>query len=162
MTPKVLIPVIAAALLPLCRAEPVATAKIAEWAASDRGGRADYQELSHGKTLDINSLACAGKVTVVDFSSDYCAPCVELAMFLIQTSKSYPERYAIRRVNINRPGFNGIDYQSPVSKQYNIRDLPLIVVYENKVKVAEGSAARQWLIEDIKKMAAKAEAAAPQ
>ena len=90
--------------------------------------------------ISIDALACPGKVTVVDFSSDYCAPCVELAMFLIQTSKSYPERYAIRRVNINRPGFNGIDYQSPVSKQYNIKDLPLIVVYDNKVKVAEGTA----------------------
>jgi thiol-disulfide isomerase/thioredoxin len=162
MTPKALTPMILAALLPLCRADPVSTAKIAEWAASDRGGRADYQELSHGRPINIDSLACPGKVTVVDFSSDYCAPCVALAMFLIQTSKSYPERYAIRRVNINRPGFNGIDYQSPVSKQYNIKDLPLLVVYDNKVKVAEGDAARQWLIDDIKRMAAKAEAAASQ
>ena len=97
---------------------------------------------------------------MVDFSSDYCAPCVELAMFRIQTSKSYPDRYAIRRVNINRPGFNGIDYQSPVSRQYAIRDLPWIVIYDNKARVAEGPAARQWLINDIRKMAAKAEAAA--
>ena len=136
--------------------QPVATAKIAEWAASDRGGRADYQELAHGKAVSIDSLACPGKVTIVDFSSDYCAPCVELAMFLIQTSKTYPDRYAIRRVNINRPGFNGIDYQSPVSRQYSIGALPRMVIYENKVKVAEGDAARQWLIDDIRKMDAKA------
>jgi thiol-disulfide isomerase/thioredoxin len=162
MTTKALIPIVLAAFLPLCGAEPVATAKIAEWAASDRGGHADYQELSHGKVIAIDGLACAGKVTVVDFSSDYCAPCVELAMFLIQTSKSYPARYAIRRVNINRPGFNGIDYESPVSKQYGIKDLPLIVVYDNRVKVAEGNAARQWLIDDIKKMVARSEAASTQ
>jgi thiol-disulfide isomerase/thioredoxin len=162
MTAKVLIPIAVAAFLPLCRADPVSTAKIAEWAASARGGHADYQELSHGRAIGIDSLACPGKVTVVDFSSDYCAPCVELAMFLIQTSKSYPDRYAIRRVNINRPGFNGIDYQSPVSLQYAIRDLPRMVIYDNKVKVAEGDAARQWLIDDIRKMAAKAAAAAPQ
>jgi thiol-disulfide isomerase/thioredoxin len=136
--------------------QPVATAKIAEWAASARGGRADYQELAHGRVIDIDGLACAGKVTVVDFSSDYCAPCVDLAMFLIQTSKTYPERYAIRRVNINRPGFNGIDYQSPVSRQYGIGALPRMVIYDNKVKVAEGDAARQWLIDDIRKMDAKA------
>jgi thiol-disulfide isomerase/thioredoxin len=162
MIPKALLPMALAAFLPLCGADPVATAKIAEWAASDRGGHADYQELSHGKTIGIDALACPGKVTVVDFSSDYCAPCVELAMFLIQTSKSYPDRYAIRRVNINRPGFNGIDYQSPVARQYNIKDLPLIVVYDNKVKVGEGNAARQWLIDDIKKMVAKTAEAAPQ
>jgi thiol-disulfide isomerase/thioredoxin len=160
MSTKVLIPFVLAALLPPCRAEPVATAKIAEWAASDRGGHADYQEVSHGRTLAIDTLAVPGKVTVVDFSSDYCAPCVELAMFLIQTSKSYPARYAIRRVNVNRPGFNGIDFQSPVSRQYSIKELPLIVVYENRVKVAEGDAARQWLIEDIKKTAARAGVAA--
>jgi thiol-disulfide isomerase/thioredoxin len=160
MTSKILLSLVLAAFLPQVRAEPVATAKIAEWAASDRGGRADYRELSHGKTIDIDSLACPGKITVVDFSSDYCAPCVELAMFLIQTSKSYPDRYAVRRVNINRPGFNGIDYASPVSLQYHIKDLPLIVVYDNRVKVGEGNAARQWLIDDIKKMVAKTTEAA--
>lgn len=163
MTSKALLPIALVAFLPVCRCDPVATAKIAEWAASNRGGHADYQELSHGRTVAIDTLASPGKVTVVDFSSDYCAPCVELAMFLIQTSKTYPERYAIRRVNINRPGFSGIDYQSPVSRQYGIRELPLIVVYDNKVKVAEGDAARQWLMDDIKRMEAKStESAAAQ
>jgi thiol-disulfide isomerase/thioredoxin len=160
MNSKALLPIALAAFLPLCRAEPIATAKIAEWAASGRGGHADYQELSHGRTIAIDTLATPGKITVVDFSSDYCAPCVELAMFLIQTSKTYPDRYAIRRVNINRPGFNGIDYQSPVSRQYDIKVLPLIVVYDNKVRVAEGGAARQWLMDDIRKMMAKSTEAA--
>jgi thiol-disulfide isomerase/thioredoxin len=147
-----LIPVVFFALLPLSRADPpVATAKIAEWAASDRGGRADYRLLSHGQPVDIDSLACPGKVTVVDFSSDYCAPCVELAMFLIKTSKSCPERYAIRRVDINRPGFVGIDYQSPVARQFHIGALPYLVVYDNRVKVAEGDAARKWILEDIRR-----------
>jgi thiol-disulfide isomerase/thioredoxin len=156
MRTKALILAATAALSPLARADqPVATAKIAEWASSSRGGRADYQELAHGRTIEIDSLACPGKVTVVDFSSDYCAPCVALAMFLIQTSKSHPERYAIRRININRPGFNGIDYQSPVSRQYDIKVLPRMVIYDNGVKVADGDAARQWLLDDIKRTEAK-------
>jgi thiol-disulfide isomerase/thioredoxin len=132
--------------------QPIATAKIAEWAASNRGGKADYQELSHGRPIDIAALAVPGKVTIVDFSSDYCAPCVDLAMFLIQSSKSHPDRYAIRRVNINRPGFRGIDYQSPVSLEYSIRDLPKMVIFEKGAKVAEGDAARAWLIADLKKL----------
>jgi thiol-disulfide isomerase/thioredoxin len=156
MNAKLAIPLILAALAPCSRGDqPAATARIAEWAASARGGRADYQELSHGKAVDIDSLACPGKITVVDFSSDYCAPCVQLAMFLIKTSKANPQRYAIRRVNINRPGVTGIDWQSPVSKQYHLESLPLIVVYDNRVKVAEGSAARQWLMDDIGRTAAK-------
>ena len=98
MKKRLLLPIALAAFLPLSRGEqPVATAKIAEWAASDRGGRADYKLLSHGQPTDIDSLACPGKVTIIDFSSDYCAPCVELAMYLIKTSKSCPQRYAIRR-----------------------------------------------------------------
>ena len=138
--------------LPLCRGEqPVATAKIAEWAASDRGGKADYRLLSHGQPVDVDSLACPGKVTIVDFSSDYCAPCVELAMFLIKTSKSCPQRYAIRRVDINRPGFVGIDFKSPVMRQHHIEAVPYMVVYDNRVKVAEGEAARKWIIDDIRK-----------
>jgi thiol-disulfide isomerase/thioredoxin len=158
MNTKLAIPLILAALAPCSRGDqPVATAKIAEWAASSRGGRADYQELAHGQTIDIDSLACPGKITVVDFSSDYCAPCVQLAMFLIKTSKAYPQRYAIRRVNINRPGVTGIDWQSPVSRQYRLESLPKIVVYDNKVKVAEGSAARQWLMDDISRMEPKSE-----
>jgi thiol-disulfide isomerase/thioredoxin len=151
-----LIPIVLAALLPVSRADqPVATAKIAEWAASDRGGRADYQESSHGQTIAIDSLARPGKITIVDFSSDYCAPCVGLAMYLIQASKNYPQRYAIRRVNINRPGVVGIDWQSPVSRQYHIDSLPRLVVYDNGVKVAEGDAAKQWVIDDVRKMDAR-------
>lgn len=146
---------LAALLLPQSRGDAVATAKIAEWAASDRGGKADYQETSHGQTINIDGLAVAGKITIVDFSSDYCAPCVQLAMFLIQQSKSYPRRYAIRRVDVNRPGVVGIDWQSPVSRQFHIDSLPRLVVYDNKVKVAEGDAARQWLIDDVNKMLAK-------
>jgi len=151
-----LIPIALAALLSPSRGDPpVATAKIAEWAASDRGGRADYQESSHGQTINIDSLACPGKITIVDFSSDYCAPCVQLAMYLIKTSKTYPQRYAIRRVNVNRPGVVGIDWQSPVSKQYHLESLPRLVVYDDRVKVAEGDAARQWVIDDVNKMVAK-------
>jgi thiol-disulfide isomerase/thioredoxin len=157
---KALIVIAIAASLPVARGDPaVATAKIAEWAASDRGGKADYRETSHGQTVNIDSLACAGKITIVDLSSDYCAPCVELAMYLIKISKAHPERYAIRRVNINRPGVSGIDWQSPVAKQYKLEGIPWLVVYDNKVRVAEGAAALKLVASDVKKM--DAEAAGP-
>jgi len=142
------------------RAGPVATAKIAEWAASDRGGHADYKELAHGQVIDADSVACAGKITIVDLSSDYCAPCVSLAMYLIKISKSYPARYAIRRVNINRPGFVGIDLQSPVAREYKLAAVPWIAVYDNKVKIAEGEAAIKWVTDDVAKRDAAAAAAA--
>jgi thiol-disulfide isomerase/thioredoxin len=151
---------IALAALDASRAEqPVATAKIAEWAASDRGGKADYQELSHGRVLDVNAVLCPGKLTILDLSSDYCAPCVSLAMYLIKISKTYPERFAIRRININRPGFVGIDLQSPVSKQFKLESVPWIAVYDNKVKVAEGAAAIKWVSDDVARLEAAASAA---
>jgi thiol-disulfide isomerase/thioredoxin len=140
--------------------QPVATAKIAEWAASDRGGKADYRELAHGQVLDVDAVLVPGKITVVDLSSDYCAPCVSLAMYLIKISKEYPQRYAIRRININRPGFVGIDLQSPVSKEFKLEAVPRIVVYDNKAKVADGEAALKWVTDDVAKLDAAAAAAA--
>lgn len=130
---------------------PVATAKIAEFAASSRGGTADYRLVSHGQPIDIESLASAGKITIVDFSSDYCAPCIELAMYLIKASKGHPERYAIRRVDINRPGFDGIDLDSPVSRQFHLTGVPYTIVFANGVRVAEGDAARRWILADVAK-----------
>jgi thiol-disulfide isomerase/thioredoxin len=141
---------------PSAAEQPQSTARIAEWAASDRGGRADYQELAHGREIDISRLPVPGKVTIVDFSSDYCAPCVELAMYLIKISKAHPERYAIRRVNINRPGVVGIDYDSPVSRQYKLSSLPMIVVFDHGSRVAEAVEARKWLLDDVARMEAKA------
>jgi thiol-disulfide isomerase/thioredoxin len=140
--------------------QPVATAKIAEWAASDRGGKADYRELSHGQVVDLDGVLVPGKVTIVDLSSDYCAPCVSLAMYLIKISKAYPQRYAIRRININRPGFVGIDLQSPVSRQFKLEAVPRIVVYGSKVKIADGDAAIKWVTDDVARLDAAAAAAA--
>jgi thiol-disulfide isomerase/thioredoxin len=141
---------------------PVATAKIAEWAASDRGGKADYKELAHGQIIALDSVLSPGKITVVDLSSDYCAPCVSLAMYLIKISKIYPARYAIRRININRPGFVGIDLESPVSKEFKLAAVPWIAVYDNKVKIAEGAQALKWVTDDVAKLDAAATAASPQ
>jgi hypothetical protein len=142
--------------------QPQATAKIAEWAASDRGGRADYLELSHGRTIDIESVVCPGKITIVDLSSDYCAPCVQIAMYLIKISKAHPERYAIRRVNINRPGFSGIDLQSPVSRQFRLEGVPRLLVFDNKVKVADGDAALKWVTGDVARIELEPPGAAAQ
>jgi hypothetical protein len=150
---KLLILAALAGFLPEAPAsQPVATAKIAEWAASTRGGTADYRLLSHGQVIDIDSVTCPGKITIVDFSSDYCAPCIELAMYLIKASKGHPERYAIRRVDINRPGFDGIDLESPVSRQFHLAGVPYTIIYDNRVKVAEGDAARRWILADVARM----------
>jgi thiol-disulfide isomerase/thioredoxin len=154
-TPRAFI-VLAVLLGAALNAEPVATAKIAEWAASDRGGKADYQELSHGRVVDVDQVLLPGKITIVDLSSDYCAPCVSLAMYLIKISKSYPQRYAIRRVNINRPGFVGIDLQSPVAIEFKLEAVPWIAVYDNKVKIAEGKAALKWVSDDVARLEAAA------
>ena len=73
-------------------------------------------------------------------------------MYLIKISKNYPQRYAIRRVNINRPGVSGIDWQSPVAKQYKLEGIPWLVVFDNKVRLAEGGAALKWVTSDVKRM----------
>jgi hypothetical protein len=56
---------------------------------------------------------------------------------------------ALRRVDINRPGAEGIDWKSPVARQFGITSLPHVKVFgPDKKLIAEGDPAltmvQQW------------------
>jgi thiol-disulfide isomerase/thioredoxin len=104
-----------------------------------------------GETLDLNSLAVPGRVTMVEFYSPYCPPCLSLAPLLEQLSARRSD-LAIKKVNINRPEVKGIDWKSPLVRQYSIRSVPYFVIFDPKGKVAvHGKAATRqledWLTE---------------
>ena len=59
---------------------------------------------------------------------------------------------AIRKVNINRPQANGIDWQSPLAQQYQIRQVPFFMIFDAQGQlVAQGRDAsetvQRWLKE---------------
>jgi thiol-disulfide isomerase/thioredoxin len=113
---------------------------------------AELQEAGRaGETLDPKTLPVSGKVTLVEFTSPYCGPCLSLAPLLEQLSAKRPD-LAIKKININRPEVKTIDWRSPVAQQYGIRSVPYIVIFDSKGKVmAQGRPAMQqlsgWLVE---------------
>ena len=46
---------------------------------------------------------------------------------------------AIKKVNINRPGVNGIDWRSPLAQQYQVRRVPFFMIFDPQGQlVAQG------------------------
>ena len=102
-----------------------------------------------GQTLDVKSLSVKGKTTVIDFYSPFCPPCVQLAPIMAQLAAKRPD-LAIKKVNINRPGVQGIDWRSPLAQQYQIRQVPYFMIFNPQGElVAQGREAAEpverWL-----------------
>jgi len=113
------------------------------------GTLADANPDNPGQTLEINSLLVKGKTTLVDFYSPFCPPCVRLAPLMAKLAKKRPD-LAIIKVNINRPGVNGIDWGSPLAQQYQIRQVPFFMIFNPQGQpVAQGRGATEtvggWL-----------------
>jgi len=115
------------------------------------GAVADVNPNTPGEPLDIKSLLVKGKTTVIDFYSAFCPPCVRLAPLMAKLAKKRPD-LAIKKVDINRPGVNGIDWRSPLAQQYGIRQVPFFMIFNPQGKlVAQGGGATEtvggWLRE---------------
>ncbi len=87
-----------------------ATAYSAEQAASQEAYREQQEELRRN-----------GNVTVVDFYADWCGPCKQLSPSLEQMAQTDPE-IALRKIDI-------VNWNTAVVKQYNIRTIPQVNVY---------------------------------
>ena len=82
-----------------------------------------------------------GKTTIFDFTSEYCPPCRAIAPRL---HKLHEERadIVVVEVDINRPGVQGIDWESPVVAQYGLHSIPAFRIYgPNGQLLAEGDEA---------------------
>ena len=115
------------------------------------GAVADANPNNPGESLDVKSLLVKGKTTVIDFYSPFCPPCVQLAPLMAKLAKKRPD-LAIKKVNINRAGVNGIDWRSPLAQQYQIRQVPFFMIFNPQGQaVAQGREATEtvggWLQE---------------
>jgi len=98
-----------------------------------------------GEIFDIKSLVVPGRVTLIDFHSPYCPPCRFLAPLLEQLAQRRAD-LVVKKLNINRPGFAGIDWKSPLAQQYQLRSVPHFFIFNPQGKlVARGQAAMQQL-----------------
>jgi thiol-disulfide isomerase/thioredoxin len=101
--------------------------------------------IAQGQVVDLSTQTVPGKTTVFDFTSKYCGPC---QMYNEPLAKLHASRadVAVVKVDINRPDVKGIDWKSPVAKQYSLQSIPHFKIYgpdgklvaEDKLVVADG------------------------
>ena len=106
--------------------------------------------ISQGQTVTLADYLVPGKTTVFDFFSEYCPPCMRISPEL---EKLHARRadLAVVKVDINRPGHKGIDWQSPVARQYDLHSIPHFKIFgpDGKLK-AEGDDAYNIVLDWIK------------
>jgi thiol-disulfide isomerase/thioredoxin len=105
--------------------------------------------ISQGQKVELSQFLVKGRITIFDFTSEYCPPCRAYADPLYQLHRQRTD-LAVVKVDINRPEIHRIDWESPVAEQYEIRSIPYFKVFGSDGKlIAEGPAARrivdEWL-----------------
>jgi thiol-disulfide isomerase/thioredoxin len=96
-----------------------------------------------GQEIEVKSLLEKGKTNIVDFYSDYCGPCRRISPLLVKLDQK-EDNIVVIKLDINRSGKRGIDWFSPLVKQYGIRSVPHFQIYDTNGKLThEGRAAYQ-------------------
>jgi thiol-disulfide isomerase/thioredoxin len=114
---------------------------VSVFAESARTKPAKPERIAHGEKVKITDYLVAGKTTVFDFTSEFCPPCRAVAPHLDKLHATRDDIVVVK-VDINRPNFKGIDWSSPVAKQYELGSVPHFKVYSPEGKlVAEGKPA---------------------
>jgi thiol-disulfide isomerase/thioredoxin len=100
---------------------------------------------AHGQRVDLRDYIVPGKTTIFDFTSEYCPPCRAIAPALHKLHASRPDIVVVE-IDLNRPGVQGIDWQSPVAQQYDMQSIPAFKVYgtDGRLQV-EGDEARSYI-----------------
>ncbi|MGE5343141.1 MAG: thioredoxin domain-containing protein [Candidatus Omnitrophota bacterium] len=100
-----------------------------------------------GQELDIEKFLPGGQMVIVDFYSEYCPPCRAIGPYLKQLDSKRTD-ILVLKVDINRPGIQGIDWGSPLARQYKLRSIPHFLIYGSSGKLEyEGEAAYQKVME---------------
>lgn len=107
-------------------------------AAETAGGDRLINGKQPGQTFDFKPYLVKGKMNIVDFYSEYCPPC-RAVMPRLQALAAKDHDIVVLRVDINRPNVQGIDWGSPVARQYGLQFVPNFMVYDAGGKlVAQG------------------------
>ena len=101
---------------------------------------------SAGERVEIAPHLVEGKLNIVDFYSYFCPPCKAIAPDL-KSLAAKDSNIVVSTIDINRPGTRGIDWNSPVARQYKLRTIPYFQVYDEQGElVAEGQQAKDLVM----------------
>lgn len=84
--------------------------------------------ISLGQEIKLADHLVPGKTVIFDFYSDYCPPCVAMSPDLDRLHARQGQ-FVVVKVDINRPGTRGIDWQSPVAAQFKLQSIPHFKVF---------------------------------
>ncbi|MEX0325887.1 MAG: thioredoxin family protein [Puniceicoccaceae bacterium] len=90
-----------------------------EQIARSQSGWKDIRQ--NGARITEQELIVPGRYTVVDFYADWCGPCKRIEPYLKDLAKD--KRIAVRKVDI-------VNWESPVARQWNLRSIPNMRVYD--------------------------------
>ena len=103
--------------------------------------------ISKGQEVQLSAYAVPGKTTVFDFYSEYCPPCRAIAPLVKKLHEARAD-IAVVEVDINRPGIEGIDWKSPVAKEFQLDSIPHFKIYGPDGKLmSEGEPARSKVVD---------------
>jgi thioredoxin 1 len=77
-----------------------------------------------GQEVNLQSLLPEGKITVVDFSADWCGPCRAEGPDLKRLVKEDPN-FALVKIDI-------VKWGTPVAKQFNLPSIPNMRLFDHK------------------------------
>ncbi len=84
--------------------------------------------IAQGAAVNLADFLVPGKITIFDFTSEYCPPCRGYAQPLLLLHQRRTD-IAVVKVDINRPEYHKIDWNSPVARQYGIHSIPHFKIY---------------------------------
>jgi thiol-disulfide isomerase/thioredoxin len=84
-----------------------------------------------GQEVNLAALLAPGKITVVDFYADWCGPCRQVSPHL--------ERLAREDPDVNVVKVDIVKWNTPVTRQHNIRSVPNMRVYDRSGRMVGSS-----------------------
>lgn len=102
-----------------------------------------------GTEIEVSTLVKDEGVTIVDFYSEYCPPCRQIAPYLEKLNEKRDDVEVIK-ININRENVTGIDWESPVIKQYGITSIPFFMIFRDGKRISDGPEASRFVFELLK------------
>ena len=101
-------------------------------------------------SVNLKKSIVKGKTNIIDFYSEYCPPCKRIAPFLKKLD-ARREDIAVIKIDINRTGVEGIDWDSPVAKQFRLKSIPYFIVITPWGKfMCEGKEAYNYVVQQLK------------
>jgi thiol-disulfide isomerase/thioredoxin len=82
-----------------------------------------------GAEMAVEAYLQKGKTNIIDFYSEYCPPCRKISPLLKKLGRQRQD-LAILQVDINRKGIQGIDWGSPLARQYELQSIPYFRIYD--------------------------------